>query len=126
MPDDIVDSDASEDQTPTPPAKMFTQEEVNRMMAREVVRVRKEFGDYAELKTAAQKLAQIEESSKSEEQRLREAADRANQRAEQAEQRRVHQTMRVAIIAEAARMGMSDPEDAVKLIDPSELTIGEN
>lgn len=64
----------SEDNNEKPDERTFTQEQVNAMLADQKRKLGEKFGDYDDLKAAASKLAEIEESSKTE---LQKALDRA-------------------------------------------------
>lgn len=69
--------------TPTEPAtpKSFTQDDVNAMLAKQK---REQFGDYGDLKARAAKLAEIEESQKTEQQRHADAAAQSKREADEA------------------------------------------
>jgi hypothetical protein len=124
MPDNDIDA-GPDDQGALPPAptQTFTQDEVNRMLAREVVKVRREYANYPELKVAADELARLKEAQKSDEQRLNERATRAEQERDRALSRARDQMVRVAIVAEAARQGATDPEDIPRYADEMDLVI---
>ena len=124
MPDDNDDIDTSEDQSPTPaPTRTFTQEQVNTMLAREQLKVRKEFSNYADLKVAADEYNRLKEASKSTEERLSERALQAERERDEWKSRDVNNRIRVHVIAEAARQGATDPEDVAKLLDHSEIVV---
>lgn len=83
-------SEATPEATTTTPAttepapaetKSFTQDDVNAMLAKQK---REQFGDYGDLKTKAQRLEEIEEQQKTEQQRHADVAAKAQRDADEA------------------------------------------
>src|SRR5437899_753270 len=97
----------------------FTQEQVDRIVGDRVARETQKYGDYDELKTKADRLAEIEVANQTESQRL--AAERDAAKAEADEARaagtsaldRANNTLkRAEVIAAAAKAGVAVPADA--------------
>lgn len=119
-------TDVDDDSAPVPPpapSKSFTQEEVNAMLAKQQVKLRKEFADYPQLKVDSQELRQLREASKSAEEKLRDERDRTARERDLALERARGTMVRAAVVAEAAKQGATDPDDVAQLIDQSELII---
>jgi hypothetical protein len=67
-----------------PEPQMIPQERVNALLAEQKRKERERFSDYDDLKAKAERLAQMEEASKTEQQRTAEAAQKAQQEAAEA------------------------------------------
>jgi len=67
--------------------RTFTQDEVDRLIANRLARQKAQFGDYDELRKAAARLKEIEDSQKSEQQRLAEQVEEAAKARTAAEER---------------------------------------
>jgi hypothetical protein len=120
------DFDVDEQPEPQPPQKqekLYSKAEIDAMLAKQQVRIRKEFSDYASLQVAAQELEQLKSASKSSEERLRDEATKAARERDAALDRYNESRIRVAIMAEAARQNVRDPEDVVRMLDRNELVI---
>lgn len=122
------------DTTPaTPPAeKTFTQQQMEYELGQRIIRERAKYADYDQLKAAAQKLQELEESQLSEREKLEKQLRDYQQRiteaeAQAAEQKRLAQQtlIRSAVVSEAARLGFANPEDAYRLLD-NPPSIGED
>lgn len=83
----------ADEPTPTPeggdgdttPEKTFTQEQLNRIVEERLARERQKYADYDDLKAKAAEFDKLEESKKSEEQKLLERIEAAEKRAQEAE-----------------------------------------
>ena len=89
----------------TPPA---TQDELNRIIAERVNRVKTQFGDYSDLKAKAAKFDELDQANKTEQERLTERAEAAEKRAAELES----QTIRLEV---ASQNGLS-PAQAKRLV----------
>lgn len=89
----------------TPPA---TQDELNKIISERIARERAKFADYKDLQSKAAKFDEIEQASKSEQERLTERAEAAERRAAELEA----QTVRLEV---ASQNGLS-PAQAKRLV----------
>lgn len=108
---------------PNPPAKLFTQAELDAHIADRLKREREKYADYDALKTRAAKLQEIEDAQKSAEEKLQEQLTALQQQTEKAKADRRDAVLRSAIVAAAAKAGMTDPADAYSLLDKSKIEI---
>lgn len=122
-PDDPADPvDPPADPVDAPADRTFTQAELDRIVQDRVARAKKDApADYDDLKAKAARLDEIEEANKTEIQKATDRAAAAERRAIDAETRAQETRLRSSIIAEAAKRGLADPEDAVHLLDRSVL-----
>ncbi len=125
---------------PAPAAQSFTQQQVNDLLAREKGKLERKFGDYAELKDKASKLDQLEESKKTETEKLLAAVEKAGRTAEEATTREQAATerekqahehansllVRSAVVSEAAKQSAVDPDDVFGLLDKAKVTISDD
>jgi hypothetical protein len=95
-----------------PTGATFTQEQVDRFVARE----RQKFSDYDETK---KRLAELESASQTELERAQQAKSEADARASTAMEQRNRLLVRSAVTAEAARAGALDPDIVVALLADS-------
>lgn len=107
-------------------AKVFTQEQLDAIIAERLNRQKSQYKDYDDLKAKAQKWAEVEEAQKSEAQKMTEAVQRANQERDTALERAKALLIRSAFIAEAARAGAAHPEDVYQLADHSSVSLDEH
>lgn len=106
--------------------RVFTQEELDRIVGDRLARERGKYADYDDLKAAAAKLKELEDANKTElekAQEAREAAERAAQAALTAANERL---MRAAFLAQAAQAGAAHPEDAYALADKAGVVVAED
>ena len=106
--------------------RTFTQEELNAIIAERVGRERAKYGDYDDLKAAADQLKQLEDAQKTELENAQAAQARAEAAAQQAIQQANEKLMRAAFIAEAAKLGAAHPEDAYALANKTLVQIGDD
>ena len=102
--------------------RVFTQEELDRILKERIERERRKYADYDELKA---KLTEIEESQKTEEEKLRERLAELEQQAQTAQMELQEKALRLAIAAEASKVGL-DPEAAYRLADLSKVEIDDD
>lgn len=113
------------------PSKTYSQEELDRIVAQRVQKSKAQFKDYDEYKQAAQRLAELEESRKTEAERLlgqldkyKTEAQQATEREQQAIARANSMLVRSAVVREAARANAVDPDDVYALADAHGLLSG--
>jgi|SRR3990172_7856475 len=118
---------------PTPPAaqppapeKTFTQAELDAIVRDRLKREKEKFADYDQLKTAATKLAEIEQSQLSETEKLTRKLAELETAKTQAETRARETLIRSKVISEAARLNFNDPEDAYNFIKITEIEFADN
>lgn len=116
-----------------PAEKTFTQEQVNRIIDERLARERAKLPDLDDLRAKATRLDELEASTQSDAEKLRQRAERAELKAtareEAAATRETNaQTMlkRAAVIAEATAQRAVNPETVFKLLDADKLTIGDD
>ena len=109
-------TEATPQTTPTqaaaPEGKTLTQAEVDAIVKDRLTRERQKYADYEQLKAAATKLSQIEESQKTEEQKLKDAL--AKLEAEMSTYRQENQTLKLTqkVASIAGLLGAINPRDA--------------
>lgn len=106
--------------------RVFTQEDIDRIVSDRLQRERAKYADYDDLKSAADRLAEIEAEQLSELERERKAREAAEQAAEAARTAANETLARAAFIAEAAKAGAAHPEDAYALADRSAVQVGDD
>ncbi len=104
-------------------SKTFTQADVDAIVNKAKVQTRKEFSDYLELKTKAEELDKLQESSKSNEDKLRTNYDKAVRERDAALTRAQETLVRASIVSAASRLGAIDPEAVAALLPRDELVI---
>jgi hypothetical protein len=129
MPDDVTPpADPGTEPSPEPegqgsPPKTYSKRELDAIVAKAVTAARKDFSNYAELQGKAAELDRLQEASKSNEEKLRERADRAVRERDAALSRAQSTMVRSAIVAEASRLGAVDPEAVAALLPRDDLVI---
>lgn len=93
-----------------------SQDELNRIIGERVTRERAKFSDYADLKSKADKFDQLEEANKSEQQKLTDRAEAAEQAAEKAQA----EALRFKV---ASKHGISDEDAELFLTGTDEDTL---
>lgn len=104
-------------------AKSFTQADVDVMINKAKAAARKEFGDYNDLKLKAEEFDKLQESTKSAEDKLRAAHDKAVRERDDALTRARNTMVRSAVISTSSRLGCVDPEAVAALLPQGELVI---
>lgn len=92
------------------PEKTLTQEQVNKIVEERLARERQKYADYDDLKTKAAEYDKLEESKKSEEQKLLERIEAAEKRAEQAEKSVAEAQVDALRARVAASRGLTDAQ----------------
>lgn len=112
---------------PSPPGeRTFTQAELNAFLARQKRELLADAGDIAELRDKARRLDELEQRSKTELEREREAREQAEQETARVRQLAERQLVQAAVLAEATRQKAIKPEHLHRLIDTTEVTIGDD
>lgn len=106
--------------------KVFTQQDVERIIAERLSREREKFADYGELKARAAKWAEFEEQQKSEAQKTQERLARLETERDEAIARSTDRLIRAAFVAEAAKAGVQHPGDAYALADLSGVSVNDH
>jgi hypothetical protein len=107
-----------------PPARTFSQEDVDRIVQERLARAKSTPpADYDELKKKAAEFDKIEEANKTELEKAREQVAKAEERAAKISEQARETRLRSTILAEAARVNrhVVDPEAVVVLLDRSKL-----
>jgi hypothetical protein len=134
MADEITSPEGGSETTTTEAdtAKTFTQDELNRIVNERVNKSKAQFKDYPDLKAAAEKLATLEAEGQTETQKLRTAAEKAQQESAQHKAaldtatNTIRETrVEAAVLLEAAKQGATDPGDVFKLLDGASVEIDE-
>ncbi|WP_171110625.1 MULTISPECIES: DUF4355 domain-containing protein [unclassified Streptomyces] len=105
-----------------PAAKTFDQDAVDRIVAERLARERAKYSDYNDLKSQAQRLAEIENAQKTEQQRLTERAEQETQARAAAEQRAQELEVQLLRHKVAGTKGLT-PAQAARLQGTSEEEI---
>lgn len=117
------------DPEPTPdpePARTFSQTDVDRIVQDRLARQKAQYAGFDELKAKADKFDELEQASKTE---LEKAQERlAKLEREQADSLQALQDSRLrsAVVSEAAKRNVVDPDAALALIDRASLSFGED
>lgn len=111
---------------PADPERTFSQADVDRVVRDRLARQKAQFADYDALKDRASKLDELEEAQKTELQKAHDRAAELEKQATDAAARAQEALLRSAVVAEAARKNVVDPDAAVALIDRATLEFGED
>jgi uncharacterized protein involved in type VI secretion and phage assembly len=111
-------------------AKAYSPEEIEKIIAGRVNKVRQSYSDYDDLKSRAARADELEQSQQTETDKLRSKAEResekraaAEDKASKAHVRAETALMRAAVVAAAATANAADPGDVFTLLDKSALEI---
>lgn len=104
-------------------SKTYTKAEVDGMVKKATAAARREYADYEEKKLKAEEYDKLQESSKSNEEKLRIAHDRAVRERDAALTRAQSTTIRAAIVSVASRLGAVDPDAVAALLPRDDLVI---
>lgn len=107
-------------------ARTFTEEQVNRIVQERLARQKAQFKDYDELKDRAARLQELEDAQKSELEKAQERAVQLEKQAADAAARAQDAVLRSAVVAEAARKNVVDPDAAVALLNKESLVLGDD
>jgi hypothetical protein len=123
---DQAASAATDQQQADQAARTFSQEDVDRIVKERVARAKATPpADYEDLKASAAKLAEIEEANKTELEKERDKAAKAEERALKVEAEAKEIKLRSAILAEAAKPDRKvvDTDAVISLLDRSTLEL---
>jgi phage I-like protein len=109
-----------------PEPRMFTQQELDRLIAERLERQAKKFADYDALKAKADKWVEIEEQQKSEQQRMAERLAKLQEERDIALQTSQQRLIKAAFVAEAAKAGVAHPGDVYALADLAAVSMGDD
>lgn len=121
-----------DDPTPNPksdpaPAKTFTQDDVDRIVQDRLARAKSTPpSDYEELKAKAAKLDEFEAKNKSDLEKLSDRAAALERERDEARLQLQEQSVRTALISEAAKKNAVDPDAVVSLVDRSSLEFNDD
>lgn len=122
-PDPTPDPAPDPDPTPVPDefAAITSQAQFDAMIQERIRRERAKYADYSDLKTKAAQLDEIESASKDELTKAQERISALEAEAQSAAQSARESALRSAVISEAAKRDVVDPDAAVALLDRSSL-----
>lgn len=117
--------------TPAPdlapdPARTFSQADLDRIVSDRLARQKAQFADYDDLKTKAARLDEIEEQSKSELEKAQQRAAELERELSAAATSAQEERLRSAIVSEAAKRNVVDPDAAFALIDRAAITFDDD
>jgi hypothetical protein len=116
-----VDDSLSADTPDDAADKLFKQADVDRIVKDRLARQKAQFSDYEELKAKADKLAEIEAASKTELEKALERAGELEKKAAAEAARAQEALLRSAVVSEAAKKNVVDPDAALALLDRGSL-----
>ncbi len=108
------------------PEKVFTQDEVNRLMGQTRRDERSKYGDYGHLQERAKKADELEQAQLTENEQLQARATEAERKATEADQRIAQALIASDVKVQASRMGIIDPDAAYLLLDRSQINYSED
>jgi len=115
---------AAQDKKTEPAAvTSFTQTEVDRIVSERLKREREKFGDYGDLKKAAAKLKEIEDSQKSESDKLLDELEKLKTQNARLQDEQTQMRLEQAVVTEATKQKFARPELAFKLLDRSTIQV---
>lgn len=101
--------------------KTFTEDDVNRIVQKRLAREREKYSDYEDLAEKAKQFDELEDQRKSELEKAQERTSKLERELEQAQLQAQETRLHNAVLAEAAKKGVIDPDAAVQLLDRSLL-----
>lgn len=110
-------------QEPGTGTRTFTESELQAIVRDRLARQKRQFADYEELKTAKQKLDELETAQMTELEKVKAQVEKLQVERDAAQQLAQDRLIRSAFVAEAARAGAAHPEDAFALADLSGVAI---
>ena len=111
---------------PEAPAKIFTQDEVNRIQAQTRREANARFGDYQELKTRAARADELEKSQLTDQEKLEARATAAERKAEAAIQQVASAVIASEVKVRASQLGIIDPDAAYLLLDRTNVAYADD
>lgn len=106
--------------------RTFTQADLDRIVQDRLLRERQKFADYEDLKSKAAKFDELESAQKSELEKANERLAALERQAADAAQAAQDALLRAAVVSEAARRNVIDPDAAFALIDRAALEFAED
>ncbi len=97
------------------------QPDIERIVATRIAQKLSKYGDLDELKRKAGQLDSIEEANKTEAQKLQDRIAGLEKERQSWQQERTEERLRSVTVTAAARLGFTDPEDALGLLKRSEI-----
>jgi len=116
-----TDQDKTEDRADA----TFTQADLDRVVKERVQRERGKFSDYKDLKAASVRLQEIEDSQKSETEKLTTQLAESQEQNARLLEAQTQTVIRHAVEAEARRVGFVHPEAAYSLADMAEIQLSD-
>ena len=105
--------------------RLFTQDEVNRLVGARAREVRNQFGDYKQLQDRAAKADELEQAQLTEQERLEARASEAERRAADAAGQIASAMIASEVKVRASQLGIIDPDAAYLLLDRSNVRYAE-
>src|ERR1051325_7774664 len=119
---DPAEVDVPADDAPDPvPDRTFSQADLDRIVKDRLARQRAQFADYDDLKERAAKLEEFEQAQKTELEKAQERAAQLEKNAEESAKRAQEALLRAAVVSEASKKNVVDPDAAVTLLNRSLL-----
>jgi hypothetical protein len=106
--------------------RTFTQAELDRILGDRLARDREKYADYDTLKAAAAELEALKEAEKTELEKAKDAATKAQAERDAALAKAQDTLIRAAFVTEAAKAGAAHPEDAYALADRAGVKVAED
>ena len=106
--------------------RLFTQDEVNRLVGARAKEVRNQFGDYKQLQDRAAKADELEQAKLTEQERLEARASEAERKAADAAGQIASAMIASEVKVRASQLGIIDPDAAYLLLDRSNVRYGED
>lgn len=113
-------------QQTTQPEKTFSQAELDAIIKARLSDERKKFSDYDSLKAKAKELDTLKEGQKTDDQKTAEKVTALESRIATTEAEKKQADLKAIIVAEASKLGFSDPMDAFTIVDKSKVEYGED
>lgn len=112
---------------PAPPSdRTFRQDEVDRIVQERLARERQKYGDYDELKAAADKLRDLEQANQTELEKAQAKIAELEQTAAAATQARIDALLRSEITTAAMKLGAADAGDVFALLPKDAVTVSDD
>lgn len=121
----VADPPAPAPADPPAPDKTFTQAELDRIVQDRLARQKSQFADYDDIKARAAKFDELEEQNKTELQKAQDRAAELERQAAESTQKAKDALLRSAVVAEAARQNVVDPDAALALLDRDSLVLND-
>lgn len=106
--------------------RTFTQAELDRIVQDRLARQKSQFANYDELKAKASKFDELEQQNKTELEKANERAAQLEREHAEALQQLQDSRLRTAVVTEAAKRNVVDPDAALALLDRANLEFGDD